>query len=108
MCVLYASLLFTHGSGKGVLRKRKAAFESLKDSIPQGIEVRLGAEVFVTDYLFSQENVLNKLCYGKSNYMLTEFAYSSDFEDGSYTNLLKLKQRELLRFLPILRDIQSL
>lgn len=93
-CVCFTPHYYSHMvPAKEFLRKRKVAFESLKDSIPQGIEVRLGAEVFVTDYLFSQENVLNKLCYGKSNYMLTEFAYSSDFEDGSYTNLLKLKQK---------------
>lgn len=93
-CICFTPHYYSHMvPAKEFLRKRKASFESLKESIPKGMKVRLGAEVFVTDYLFSQDNILSRLCYGKSNYMLTEFPYSSDFEDSCYTNLLKLKQR---------------
>lgn len=77
-------------SAQEFLQKRNLAFETLKDKIPKGLEVCLGAEVFVTNYLFSDENDLKSVCYGKSDFMLTEFPYSSDFEDDCYTNLLKI------------------
>lgn len=90
-------------SVKRFLKRRREAFEKLKDSIPKGIEVRLGAEVFVTDYLFAEEDYLRRLCYGRSNYMLTEFPYSSDFEGGSYMSLMKLRQKGIT---PVIAHIE--
>lgn len=90
-------------SAKKFLKKRRDALEKLRGIVPQGIELRLGAEVFVTDYLFAEEEYLSRLCYGRSNYMLTEFPYSSDFEDNSYVNLMKLRQQ---RIIPVLAHIE--
>lgn len=90
-------------SVKKFLKGRKGAFLQLQNSIPRGIDVRLGAEVFVTDYLFAEDEYLYRLCYGRSNYMLTEFPYSSDFEDNTYLNLMKLRQK---RIIPVIAHVE--
>lgn len=71
------------------LTLRQNAFEQLKPHLPDGMSFCLGAEVFVTDFLFTNDN-LNRLCYGDSEFMLTEFSYTSEFQGRSYRQLCKL------------------
>ena len=68
------------------LEKRNAAFETFRPHIPSGVNIVLGCEVYVTHYLFNDDN-LTGLTYGKSRYILTEFAYSSNF-GGKTMNML--------------------
>ncbi len=76
-------------SADDFLRLRQSAFDKLKPHLPDGMEFCLGAEVFVTDYLFVNDN-LNRLCYGGKRYMLTEFPYKSQFQGRSNRQLCKL------------------
>ena len=59
---------------------RREAFEKFRPHIPEDVEMVLGAEVYVTQYLLNS-NDLSGLTYGKSNYILTEYSYSSSFND---------------------------
>ncbi len=71
------------------IERRRAAFERFVPYIPQGMNIVLGAEVFVTKYLFTN-NDFSKLTYGKSNFMLTEFAYNTSFSERSVKYFRKL------------------
>ena len=71
------------------VEKRNEAFRKFLPYIPQGLNVVLGAEVFVTKYLFTNRD-FSKLTYGKSNFILTEFAYSSTFSERTFKYFRKL------------------
>lgn len=60
------------------LEKREEAFENFKPHIPDDIRIVLGAEVYVTEYLFNNDR-LPGITYGKSKYILTEYPYNSNF-----------------------------
>lgn len=72
------------------LKRRNAAFEELRACAGDDINLHLGAEVYVTKYLFSSEEDLKAVCYESTNYMLTEFPYSSTFDGETlrYINML--------------------
>lgn len=63
-------------------RSRDEAFKKFKSSIPNDINVVLGAEVFVTRYLFGNED-LSLVTYGNSDYILVEFGYSDKFSNST-------------------------
>lgn len=69
--------------------KRRIAYEKFLNHKPQNINIVLGAEVFVTKFLFSNDN-LSQITYGKSKYILTEFSYSSQFSEKSLNQMLML------------------
>ncbi|MCI7085279.1 hypothetical protein MR988_04110 [bacterium] len=69
---------------------RDEAFEKLKPRLPEGVTVCLGAEVYVSKYLFNNSDI-SRACYGKSRYMLTEFPYNSSFTGKSLDKLLKIR-----------------
>ena len=69
-----------HMSAEDYVAKRDAAFESFRRYIPEDVNVVLGSEVFVTEYLFHNDN-LSGVTYGRSNYILTEFAYDCKFTE---------------------------
>lgn len=71
------------------VEKRKEAFEKFKPFIPDDINIVLGTEVYVTRYLFGN-NDLSQLTYGNSRYILTEFAYDSRFSSRTMDKLCKL------------------
>ena len=62
------------------LEKRARAFERFKPYIPDDVNLVLGTEVYVTSYLFNSDD-LSQITYGKSNYILTEFPYSMQFNE---------------------------
>lgn len=62
------------------VKKRNAAFEAFKPYIPEDVNIVLGSEVYVTEYLFHSDD-LSGITYGKSNFILTEFAYNSTFSE---------------------------
>lgn len=76
---------------EGFIEKRDEAFEVLRPYLPEDVNVCLGAEVYVSNYMFNNKD-LSILCYGKSKYMLTEFAYQSRFTGKSMDILVRLKE----------------
>lgn len=69
-------------SAEDFIQNRKEAYEKFLPHKPTDMNIVLGAEVYVTKYLFNYED-LSEITYGKSNYLLTEFYYSSSFSDGT-------------------------
>ncbi len=71
--------------------RRTKSFEILKPHLPEDVNICLGAEVYVSNFIFNNHD-LSQLCYGNSKYMLTEFAYQSKFTGKSMDILVKLKE----------------
>lgn len=67
-------------SAEDFISKRNTAFLMLKPYIPDNMNVVVGAEVYVTKFLKSNDNI-SDLTYGNSKYILTEFPYNSTFSD---------------------------
>ena len=63
------------------IAERAEKFEKFKTHIPNGMNIVLGTEVYVTKYLFNNENIKG-INYGNSNYILTEFPYNATFSDN--------------------------
>lgn len=76
-------------SAEDFVKSRKEAFEKFLPHKPQGMNIVLGAEVYVTKYLFTNDD-LSELTYGRSNYILTEFAYNSSFSDETMNMIYTL------------------
>lgn len=72
------------------LKRRDRAFLELSSYVSDDVRLHLGAEVYVTKYLFSNEEDLKSVCYSGTSYMLTEFPYSSTFEGESMVFINKL------------------
>lgn len=73
------------------LVKRQAAFDAFAPFIPEDINIILGTEVYVTDYLFNNTD-LSKITYGNSPYILTEFAYETRFSEKTLQRFYMLTQ----------------
>lgn len=72
------------------LQKRNAAFELLKSSLPDDSPMLIpAAEVYISKYLFNNEN-LDDICIGNSNYILIEHPFSSTFSQSNYDRLINL------------------
>jgi protein-tyrosine phosphatase len=69
--------------------QRNQKFEEFKPLIPEDFNIVLGAEVYVTKYLFTNDD-LSELTYGNSKYILTEFAYNSSFSDKTMDCFVRL------------------
>ncbi len=61
---------------------RYEAYSKFLPHKPKKANIVLGAEVYVTHYLFSNTDI-SQLTYGKSRYILTEFPYASSFDGKS-------------------------
>lgn len=82
---------YTHKESiKDFLARRNKAFAELSSYVSDDVTLYLGAEVYVTKYLFSNEDDLKSVCYSGTKYMLTEFPYSSTFEGESMVFINKL------------------
>ena len=78
---------YTHEqSVEDFLESRNAAFAAFEPHIPSDIRIILGAEVYVTDYLFNSDS-WQGISYGKSPYILTEFPYNSTFSNRTLRQL---------------------
>lgn len=67
-------------SPRAFLRKRKEAYEEIEDSVPQGISVRLGAEVHFSDALAGNEHGAQLAIEG-TRYILLELPFSSEWDN---------------------------
>lgn len=72
------------------LRKRDKAMNILLNELPSGYpQLIAGAEVYISDYLFNNNN-LNELKIANSDYILIEHPFSSDFSQEIYDRLMNL------------------
>ena len=69
--------------------KRSQSVNKLIPNLPDDIKVVVGAEVYVTKYLFGN-NDLTDITYGNSKYILTEFGYNSRFSEHTMEYFSKL------------------
>ncbi|MEE1219293.1 MAG: CpsB/CapC family capsule biosynthesis tyrosine phosphatase [Ruminococcus sp.] len=88
-----------HESAEDFIKSRDEAIAELKPHIPDGMKVVVGAEVYVTRFLLSNDD-LSGVTYGKSNYMLTEHGYTAHFEERSLNYFYKLMEKGFTPVLP--------
>lgn len=69
--------------------KRQKAYDLLCAQKIQGVELVLASEAYITDYIFNNPSI-DGLCYQGTRYLLTEFAYDSDFSGAAGDMLYKL------------------
>lgn len=82
---------YTHKESlRDFIDRRNKAYAELSSYVSDDVTLHLGAEVYVTKYLFSNEDDLKSVCYNGTKYMLTEFPYSSTFEGESMVFVNKL------------------
>lgn len=85
------------------IEKRRAAYEEFLPYKPVNMNIVLGAEVYVTKFLFGSDD-LSGLTYGKSRYILTEFSYSSSFSNKTLQQLNMLIENH--RLIPVLPHVE--
>lgn len=85
------------------LEKRMVAYENFLPYKPVNMNIVLGAEVYVTKFLFNCDD-LSGLTYGKSRYILTEFSYSSSFSNRTLQQLNMLIENH--RLIPVLPHVE--
>lgn len=85
------------------LERRRNSIDELLPSIPTDMNIKFGAEVFATKYLFTQDHDLSDLCVSGTKFMLTEFPYSSTFRSGSLDIIIRLTS---LGIIPILAHVE--
>lgn len=73
------------------LEERQIAFEKFKPFIPPDVNIVLGSEVYITDYLFNN-NDLSGITYGNSRYILTEFPYKITLTEQELKQFYMLTQ----------------
>lgn len=72
------------------LKRRDKSFNDLMRALPPGSPTLIpAAEVFISEFLFNNENI-DELRIGNSNYVLIEHPFSSSFSEGSYDRLMNL------------------
>ncbi len=84
-------------------KKRAKAFEKFKPHIPEDVNIILGTEVYVTEYLFNNKEI-NGITYGNSRYILTEFPYDSHFGDKTMQQLYSLLENHGL--IPVMPHVE--
>lgn len=72
------------------VERRQESLEKLLPHIPEDVSICVGAEVYVTRYLFNNKDI-SQVCYGDSKYILCEFPFSSSFSEHTmdYFNRLR-------------------
>ncbi len=86
------------------VERRDKAFDILREKTGDSINLHLGAEVFVTDYLFTTPYDLSKVCYNGTKYMLTEFGYSSTFQGDTLKHINTLMNNHGI--IPVLTHVE--
>ena len=72
------------------LKQRDEAFNELQAALPSGSpELIPAAEVYISDYLFNNDS-LERLCIGNTNYILLEHPFSSSFDSAVYDRIMNL------------------
>lgn len=72
------------------LKRRETACKALIDALPPGSpKIILGAEVYISRYLFGNEN-LQRIKIEGTNYALIEHPFGEDFSEKAYNRLVSL------------------
>ena len=72
------------------LEKRDKAYKKLKDALPPGSpNILLGAEVYISKYLFGNEN-LGRIRIEGTDYALIEHPFREDFSEKSFERIVSL------------------
>lgn len=72
------------------VKRRDEAYKALLEALPEGSpELIPAAEVYISQYLFNNDNI-DALCIGNSNYILIEHPFSSEFNSSDYDRLMNL------------------
>lgn len=72
------------------LKRRDESYNALLNALPEGSpEIIPAAEVYISQYLFNNENI-DELCIGNSNYVLIEHPFSAPFNESDYDRLMNL------------------
>ncbi|MCH5297338.1 MAG: hypothetical protein J1E85_06695 [Ruminococcus sp.] len=100
---------YTHEmSVEDFVKIRREAFEKFKPYIPKDVNIVLGTEVYVTRYLFGN-NDLSELSYGNSRYILTEFGYNSRFSENTMNKFYSfINEHNLIPVIPHVERYQTL
>lgn len=80
--ICFTPHFYTHRrSIDSFLEKRANAYAKFLPEKPEDVNIVLGAEVYVTKYLFKNDgrDDFSGITYGKSRYILTEYGYESTF-----------------------------
>ncbi len=85
------------------VEKRQEAFEKFRPHIPDEVNIVLGSEVYVTDYLFNNSDI-SAVAYGSSRYILTEFPYETAFDERGLQKIYML--RENYRLIPVFPHVE--
>ncbi len=85
------------------LKTRQEAFDKFKPYIPDDVELVLGTEVYVTEYLFNNDD-LTGITYGKSRYVLTEYPYGSHFGEKTMQKFYSLIENH--RFILVMPHVE--
>lgn len=85
------------------VERRQKSLEKLLPHIPDDVNICVGAEVYVTRYLFNNKD-LSQICYGDSKYILCEFSFSSHFSEHTMDYFNRLRGNYGLR--PVLTHIE--
>ncbi len=78
-CVVFTPHYYGKYSPQTFIEKRREAFESVRGSIPDGLDVRLGAEVHFTGVNVPDYDELCSLAIEGTKYILLEFPFTSDW-----------------------------
>lgn len=100
---------YTHEmSVEDFVQIRREAFEKFKPYIPEDVNIVLGTEVYVTRYLFNNDD-LSALTYGSSRYILTEFGYDSRFSENTMNRFYTfINSYNLIPVIPHVERYQTL
>ncbi len=85
------------------LQRRDKSLQKLLPYLPGDVNICVGAEVYVTDYLFNNKN-LEPVCYGGSKYILCEFPFGASFKGKTLDYFNTLQNNHGLQ--PVLTHIE--
>ena len=77
-------------SPEDYLSARNNSYELLKPHIPEGVSVKLGAEVYFSERSYVDFDKLMPLCIEGTNYLLIELPFVKNWEESLYQKLADL------------------
>ena len=99
--ICFTPHFYTHKeSMEDFLARRDEGLKALPAEALQEVNIKLGAEVYVTKYLFSEERDFRPLCIEGTDYMLTEFPYTSQFSSDTLRMISRIMDFAIIPVLP--------
>ena len=107
--IVLTSHYYSHKeSMEDFLKRREEACKVLLPLIPEDINVKIGAEVYVTKYMFTDRLDFSPVCMEGTPYMLTEFSYGASFEGESLKMLMRLMDLGVRPIIPHIERYERL